>query len=73
MGRAGAPGPSTAQAQGQGFPCSWPLEGPLPDASSLNQRGEMMILQGTKTGAGWVHTASTRPVFLTRSAVAPGA
>lgn len=49
MGRAGAPGPSTSSSSPRAKASrSWPLEGPLPDASSLNQRGEMMILQGQR-------------------------
>lgn len=48
MGRGSSRPQHSSSPQGQRLPCSAALEGPLPDASSLNQRGEM-IPQGTKT------------------------
>lgn len=61
-GRSSRPQHSSSP-QGQRLPVQCgPLEGPLPDASSLNQGEEMMILRGTKTELS-VHTADSGPVF----------
>lgn len=72
-GRSSRPQHSSSP-QGQRLPVQrGPLEGPLPDASSLNQREEMMILRGTKTEpSGYTQTTRAQS-SLTRSAVAPGA
>lgn len=49
VGRSSKPQHSSSP-QGQRLPVqSGPLEGPLPDASSLNQRQEIMLYQGGKT------------------------
>lgn len=72
-GRSSRPQHSSSP-QGQRLPVQrGPLEGPLPDASSLNQRGEMMILQGTKTEQAGYTQPTRAQSSLTRSAVAPGA
>ena len=72
-GRSSRPQHSSSP-QGQRLPVQrGPLEGPLPDASSLNQREEMMILRGKKTEpSGYTQTTRAQS-SLTRSAVAPGA
>ena len=72
-GRSSRPQHSSSP-QGQRLPVQrGPLEGPLPDASSLNQRGEMMILRGTKTELSGYTQPTRAQSSLTRSAVAPGA
>ena len=72
-GRSSRPQHSSSP-QGQRLPVQrGPLQGPLPDASSLSQGEEIMILLGTKTELS-EYTLPTRPQSsLTRSAVAPGA
>lgn len=72
-GRSSRPQHSSSP-QGQRLPVQrGPLEGPLPDASSLNQREEMMILPGTKTEPSGYTQPTRAQSSLTRSAVAPGA
>ena len=72
-GRSSRPQHSSSP-QGQRLPVQrGPLEGPLPDASSLNQREEMMILRGTKTEPSGFTQTTRAQSSLTRSAVAPGA
>ena len=72
-GRSSRPQHSSSP-QGQRLPVQrGPLEGPLPDASSLNQGEEMMILRGTKTELSRYTQPTRAQSSLTRSAVAPGA
>lgn len=70
-GRSSRPQHSSSP-QGQRLPVQrGPLQGPLPDASSLCQGEEIMILLGTETELSG-YTQPTRPQSsLTRSAVAP--
>lgn len=72
-GRSSRPQHSSSP-QGQRLPVQCgPLEGPLPDASSLNQGEEIMSTLGMEAELS-VYTLLSRPQSsLTRSAVAPGA
>lgn len=75
MGRAGAPGPSTAQApKGKGFPCSagpWRVHCPMHPAWVREKR--LRSYWGHSLSCLCTHRQPSPSLALTRSAVAPGA
>lgn len=72
-GRSSRPQHSSSP-QGQRLPVQrGPLEGPLPDASSLSQGEEIMVSVGRSPSQQCAHRQPGPSLSLTRSAVAPGA
>lgn len=64
----------SSSPQGQRLPVQrGPLEGPLPDASSLMRERRLWSYWEHSLSCRWTHNQSNPSLTLTRSAVAPGA